>query len=106
MGWKRIKNWILWGFVTSRLRFVSSIKNKIVMDDMKQIPICISCNVPLKIKNGYARFRCMCDEEIRMIHVNCLFNNPCIKNIDVEDDGILSELFIKDFLTNSCTTIQ
>lgn len=69
--------------------------------DMK-IPICLICKTPLRIKGGIAKFRCMCDEEIRNLFIEELSYNESIICLDSKtDEIIISEVFLKDWLTIS-----
>ena len=68
-----------------------------------KIPICISCQIPLKIKNGFARFRCMCDEDIRMIPLEYLGKHSDIKYLDINE---AKELFLHSFLTTSQNLVE
>jgi hypothetical protein len=69
--------------------------------DMK-IPICLICKTPLKIKGTFAKFRCMCDEEIRSLFVEGFHDNELIICLDSKiDENIVSEVFLKDWLTIS-----
>jgi hypothetical protein len=64
-----------------------------------KIPICNICNIPLRIRDGYVGFRCMCDEDIRIIPYEYISKCKQIKILDKNDE--ISELFISSFLTMS-----
>ena len=70
-----------------------------------KIPICVYCKLPLKVQGKYARFRCMCDEEIRYINIENICYNSLIECVDIypynKNIEKWSRLFIKDFLTIS-----
>ena len=34
---------------------------------MKSIPVCSACETPVKVNQNYLAFRCMCDDEVRII---------------------------------------
>lgn len=68
-----------------------------------KIPICISCKTPLKIREGYARFRCMCDEDVRIIPIKCIGEHAHIKHLDINE---ASDFFIERFLTTSQNLVK
>ena len=71
------------------------------------IPICITCSSPLKIKGKIAKFRCMCDDDIRTIPLEIVYHHPHVINLCHEKDAEkLSGLLIKEVLTISEKTIE
>ena len=67
-----------------------------------KIPICLVCKTPLKIKGKFAKFRCMCDGETRSLPIDDFQDNEFVIYIDSDiDENIVSEVFLKDWLTIS-----
>lgn len=68
-----------------------------------KIPICKTCQLPLKIHEKYLKFRCMCNEDVRTL----LYtdgdghNNHVAYLCPKKDRKQLSDIFIKKTLTVS-----
>lgn len=74
---------------------------------MKKLLVCHYCKVPLKIIGHNARFRCMCDDDVRAICLNDENNTQNVEYLLVsEHERSLSELFIKEFLTSSIKSVE
>lgn len=51
-----------------------------------KIPVCVTCETPLAKKHNYLAFRCMCDEDVRTLHLE----------IDCENHSHIKYLFVLD----------
>ena len=58
---------------------------------MKNI-ICIICNTPLKIRGKYACFKCMCDEDIRIIPLEDIEYYPQIHLLNNKSSTIQNKI--------------
>jgi hypothetical protein len=67
-------------------------------------PICITCETPLKIKRKNVHFRCMCDDEVRIVPLELAETHTHIRYLD--DENAVSRLFIKEFLTTSIQLVE
>jgi hypothetical protein len=74
---------------------------------MKTIPVCNCCGLPLRMRGKYAKFRCLCDEDIRTIVLNDPIKSENVEYLIVsEHQKSLSDLFIKGFLTSSSELVK
>ena len=59
---------------------------------MKTIPVCSDCETPVKINRTHLVFRCMCDDEIRIIPIEFDWENSSrIKYLSISEQEKITE---------------